>query len=122
MLDIIKTGSSMIPVPMVQPLIGVVAGFLHAADVSCTFIIYIILWDAYGFIKQACNNFEWMRWLSTTAAECVIGIAMRCPEKTEKKEKKEKEQKEQTEQIEQIEQIEQMKQTEWTEAIETLQR
>ena len=43
-----------------------------------------------------------MRWLSTTTAECVIGIAMRCPE--------------------QIEQIEQTKQTEWTEAIETLQR
>ena len=105
MLDIIKTGSSMIPVPMVQPLIGVVAGFLHAADVSCTFIIYIILWDAYGFIKQACNNFEWMRWLSTTAAECVIGIAMRCPEKTEK-----------------TEQIEQTKQTEWAGAIETLQK
>ena len=40
MLDIIKTGSSMIPVPMVQPLIGVVAGFLHAADVSCTFISF----------------------------------------------------------------------------------
>ena len=49
-----------------------------------------------------------MRWLSTTAAECVIGIAMRCPEKME--------------QTEQIEQIEQTKQTEWTEAIETLQR
>ena len=43
-----------------------------------------------------------MRWLSATAAECVIGIAMRCPEKTGE--------------------IEQSKQTEWTEAIETLQR
>ena len=40
MLDIIKTGSSMIPVPMVQPLIGVVAGFLHAADVSCTLVSF----------------------------------------------------------------------------------
>ena len=40
MLDIIKTGSSMIPVPMVQPLIGVVAGFLHAADVSSTLISF----------------------------------------------------------------------------------
>ena len=38
MLEIIKTGSSMIPVPMVQPLIGVVAGFLQAADVSCALI------------------------------------------------------------------------------------
>ncbi|KAF8810517.1 hypothetical protein BYT27DRAFT_7134863 [Phlegmacium glaucopus] len=76
MLEIIKTGSSMIPVPMVHPLIGVVAGFLQAAD-------------------QACNNFEWMRWLSITAAECVIGIAMRCPEKMEQQ---------------------------WTEAIKTLQK
>lgn len=32
MFDIIKEGSSIIPVPMVQPLIGVVAGFLKAAD------------------------------------------------------------------------------------------
>jgi hypothetical protein len=48
MLEIIKTGSSMIPVPMVQPLIGVVAGFLQAADVSVS--IDIVLWDAYGFI------------------------------------------------------------------------
>ena len=40
MSEIIKTGSSMIPVPMVQPLIGVVAGFLQAADVSCTLISY----------------------------------------------------------------------------------
>jgi hypothetical protein len=40
MLEIIKTGSSMIPVPMVQPLIGVVAGFLQAADVSCTLILF----------------------------------------------------------------------------------
>ncbi|KAF8814454.1 hypothetical protein BYT27DRAFT_7129978 [Phlegmacium glaucopus] len=76
MLEIIKTGSSMIPVPMVHPLIGVVAGFLQAAN-------------------QACNNFEWMRWLSITAAECVIGIAMRCPEQTEQQ---------------------------WAEAIDTLQR
>ncbi|KAF8810898.1 hypothetical protein BYT27DRAFT_7209044 [Phlegmacium glaucopus] len=75
MLEIIKTGSSMIPIPMVHPLIGVVAGFLQAAD-------------------QACNNFEWMRWLSITAAECVIGIAMRCPEQMEQQ---------------------------WTEAIKTLQ-
>ena len=43
-----------------------------------------------------------MRWLSTTAAECVIGIAARCPEQTE--------------------QTEQMERTEWTEAIDTLQR
>ena len=38
MLEIIKSSSSMIPVPMVQPLIGVVAGFLQAADVGCTLI------------------------------------------------------------------------------------
>jgi len=68
---------------MVQPLIGVVAGFLQAAD------------QAY--------NFEWMRWLSSTAAECVIGIAVRCPEKTKE--------------------IAEMEQKEWTEAIiDTLQR
>ncbi|KDR71084.1 hypothetical protein GALMADRAFT_127299 [Galerina marginata CBS 339.88] len=64
MLQIIEKGSSMIPVPMVQPLIGVVAGFLQAAD-------------------QARDNYESMRWLSATAAECVIGIAERCPEQTE---------------------------------------
>jgi hypothetical protein len=39
MLDIIKEGSSMIPVPMVQPLIGVVAGFLKAAQVGFMFDI-----------------------------------------------------------------------------------
>ena len=69
--------------------------------------------DAYDFIniKQACNNFEWMRWLSFTAAECVIGIAMRCPEQTKK-----------TEETEEMEEMEQTEQTEWTEAIDTLQR
>ena len=40
-----------------------------------------------------------MRWLSTTAAECVIGIAVLCPEK-----------------------MEQTEQTKWTEAIDTLQK
>jgi len=40
MFDIIKEASSMIPVPMVQPLIGVVAGFLKAADVSSVMIIF----------------------------------------------------------------------------------
>ena len=43
-----------------------------------------------------------MRWLSTIAAECVIGIAMRCPELTEL--------------------IELTEHTEWTVAIETLHR
>ena len=38
MLEIMETGSLMIPVPMVRPLIGVVAGFLQAADVSFTLI------------------------------------------------------------------------------------
>lgn len=40
MFDIIKEGSSMIPVPMVQPLIGVVAGFLKAADVSSAMSLF----------------------------------------------------------------------------------
>jgi len=40
MLEIIKTGSSMIPVLMVQPLIRVVARFLQAADVSSTLISF----------------------------------------------------------------------------------
>lgn len=40
MLQIIQTGSSMIPIPMVHPLIGVVAGFLQAADVSSTLISF----------------------------------------------------------------------------------
>ena len=52
-----------------------------------------------------------MRWLSTTAAECVIGIAVRCPEKTKE-----------AEEMEETEEMEQMEQTEWTEAIDTFQR
>ena len=52
-----------------------------------------------------------MRWLSTTAAECVIDIAVRCPEKMKE-----------TEEMKEMEQMEQMEQTEWTEAIDTLQR
>jgi len=40
MFDIIKEASSVIPVPMVQPLIGVVAGFLKAADVSSAMILF----------------------------------------------------------------------------------
>jgi len=40
MFDIIKEASSTIPVPMVQPLIGIVAGFLKAANVSSAKIIF----------------------------------------------------------------------------------
>jgi len=40
MFDIIKQGSSMVPVPMVQPLIGIVAGFLKVADVSSAMILF----------------------------------------------------------------------------------
>ncbi|KAF5329707.1 hypothetical protein D9619_008967 [Psilocybe cf. subviscida] len=62
-LAILKDASSMIPVPMLQPLIGVVAGFLKAAD-------------------EASNNFEWMRWLASTAGEFIVRIAVICPDKS----------------------------------------
>ncbi|KAF5329706.1 hypothetical protein D9619_008964 [Psilocybe cf. subviscida] len=63
-LTILKDASSVIPVPMLQPLIGVVAGFLKAAD-------------------EASNNFEWMRWLASTAAEFIVRIAVICPQKVD---------------------------------------
>ncbi|KAH9485874.1 Vegetative incompatibility protein HET-E-1 [Psilocybe cubensis] len=56
MLHIIHTSASIVPVPMVQPLIGIIAGLLQATE-------------------QACSNYEWMRWLSVTAAEFVVSIA-----------------------------------------------
>ncbi|KAF5327308.1 hypothetical protein D9619_004485 [Psilocybe cf. subviscida] len=60
LFEILKDASSMFPVPLVQPLIVVVAGFLKAAN-------------------QASNNFEWMRWLAATAAEYIVRIAVICP-------------------------------------------
>ncbi|KDR76516.1 hypothetical protein GALMADRAFT_96265 [Galerina marginata CBS 339.88] len=62
--DIIKEGSSMIPVPMVQPLIGVVAGFLKAAD-------------------QAFANVNSMRSLAAAAAEYIVTIAVHCPQEVD---------------------------------------
>ncbi|KAF5327312.1 hypothetical protein D9619_004481 [Psilocybe cf. subviscida] len=60
LFEILKDASSMVPIPLVQPLITVVAGFLKAAN-------------------QASNNFEWMRWLAATAAEYIVRIAVICP-------------------------------------------
>jgi hypothetical protein len=77
LFDILKDASSMIPVPMIEPLIGVVAGFLKAANVSFT-----IQWHSHSLkfeSQEASNNFEWMRWLAATAAEYIVRIAVICP-------------------------------------------
>lgn len=77
LVEIMKDASSILPIPMVQPLIGAVAGFLRAANVSGTASPHIHLLN-FGF-QEALNNFEWMRWLSATAAEYIVRIAVMCP-------------------------------------------
>ncbi|KAF5329408.1 hypothetical protein D9619_008971 [Psilocybe cf. subviscida] len=60
-VNILKEAAPLIPVPMIQPLIGVVANFLNAAD-------------------ESSNNCERMRWLAATTAEYIVHIIAICPE------------------------------------------
>jgi len=86
MFDIIKEASSTIPVPMVQPLIGVVAGFLKAADVSSVMIIFSGVLTLLGpSTQRAANNFEWMRWFASTGAQYVVRVAVLSPEEVEER-------------------------------------
>lgn len=62
---------------MVHPLVGVVSGFLKAADVSLATFSHIhpLTSDS----QEASNNFVWMRSLADTAAEYIARAASITP-------------------------------------------